>query len=332
MTINPLPYAQKVLVLAPHPDDESIGCGGTIALYSSKGVDVHLAVISSGENIAREFVGDIDVAEARCREMEAASRILGIKEVYSLGFPDGQLALHKEGIEEKLREIISDINPDIIFAPSPFDSHDDHRAVSEVAINFLIGGCLFKVAFYEVYGTVRFDTLIDISSVISIKENAIKNYHYSLMRQPELYNESIKGLNRFRSFYARKLGYYEAFWLVSGKMTQSEIYSWLTYGMDEPAIKFLSKLNTVDKLLVEIDKKNQILQLREAEISEVIKAKTKAFAEVSELKSKIEAMEKSLLWRFGSKYYAMRDRILPEGSFQRNIYNHLLKCLKKGQT
>ncbi len=332
MTVHELPPAKKVLILTPHPDDESFGCGGTIALYTSKGIEVNLAVISSGESIPKKFTGVNDILKAREDETLEASKVLGINNVYFLGFPDGSLALYKDDIGVRLSKLINDIEADIIFAPSPFDNHDDHIALSEIAIKFIETGCAFKVAFYEVYGTIRFNLLIDVSNVLAIKESAIRKYHYSLFEQPELFVESVRGLNRFRTFHARQAGYYEAFWLVSGRMTKSEIYSWLTYGLDEPAIKFLSKLKAVDKLLVEIDKKNQILQLREAEISEAIKAKTKAFAEVSELKSKIEAMEKSLLWRFGSKYYAMRDRILPEGSFQRNIYNHLLKCLKKGQT
>lgn len=325
-----LPSANKILILAPHPDDEALGCGGTIALYSSNGVDVHLAVISSGENISKEFVGDIDIAQVRRREMEAASRILGIKEIRFLGFPDGQLALHIDGIGERLREIIDEINPDIIFVPSPLDYHNDHRAVSDVALQFLIEGCSFKVAFYEVYGTVRFNTLIDISDVIGVKEEAIKNYHYSLMRKPELFNESMKGLNRFRSFYAGKSGYYEAFWVVSERMTRSDVYAWLTYGMNDPATSFLSTLRTVDKLLLEIDGKNQALLLKEAKIAELTKANKEALDELGELKIRLQDVQNSLFWRFANRYYRIRDALLPKDSMFRNIYNRILLFIKGG--
>ena len=328
MTVHELPPAKKVLILAPHPDDEALGCGGAIALYSSKGAEVHLIVVSSGENILMKFAGDIDIAKARERETLEASKVLGIKNVYFLRFPDGQLLLHNDKIRENLQTLISDIQPDIIFAPSPLDYHDDHRTLSQIAIKFIEKGCSFKVAFYEVYGLSRFNTLVDISDVISIKEKAIMNYHYSLYEKPAVYCEAIKGLNRFESFYMGQLKYYEAFWLVSGKMTQSEIYSWLTYGMNEPP----DNIKVVDKLLHEIDMKNQVLLSKESEIAEISKAKNKALDELADLKSKLEAMEESLMWRFGRKYYAIRDRILPEGSFQRKIYNHLLKCLKKGQT
>lgn len=331
MTINPLPNAKKVLVLAPHPDDESLGCGGIIALYSSKGVEVHLAVISSGENIVIEFTGDKDISDVRRQELEDSSLILGIKEIRFLGFPDGQLALHKDRIEEKLREIINEINPDIIFAPSPLDHHDDHRAVADIAISFLAERCVFKVAFYEVYETIRFNTLIDISDVVTVKEQAIKNYHYSLMRQPELYNEAIKGLNRFRSFHARQVGYYEAFWIVSNPLTHAEVYTWLTYGMDNAEIRFLSSLKAVDTLLFELNKSYDLLSSKESELKSKeaeIMEMDKTRLQLAELNSRLQDMQKSLIWKFAGKYYKVRDILLPEGGMLRNIYNRILLFIK----
>jgi LmbE family N-acetylglucosaminyl deacetylase len=337
MTINPLPDARKVLILAPHPDDESIGCGGTIALYSSKGIDVHLAVISSGENIALEYSKDIDIAAVRRRELEVSSQILGIKNVYFLGFPDGQLALNKEGIEEKLKEIIDKINPDIIFAPCPFEHHADHRAVSEAAISFLIKGCAFKVAFYSVYGTIRLNTLVDISNVMSIKERAVKSYYFSLFRQPDLFNESIKGFNRFWSFYVRRLGYYEAFWVVSSPLTHFEIYNWLTYGMDSAKSRSLSNLKTGDSLIFELNKsynllscKETELKTKESELMEMYRTRQEDKERLAESNRQLEEMRSSLIWRIAGKYYSVRDSLLPKGSLIRNIYNRIMLFIKGG--
>jgi len=337
MTINPPPDAQKVLVLAPHPDDETIGCGGTIALYSSKGVDVHLAVISPGENIALEYSEDIDIAAVRRQELEVSSQILGIQNVYFLGFPDGQLALNKEGIEEKLKDIIDEINPDIIFAPCPFEHHADHRAVSEVAISFLIKGCTFRIAFYGVYGTIRLNTLVDISNVISIKKRAVKSYYFSLFRQPDLFNESIEAFNRFWSFYTRRLGYYEAFWVVSGPLTHSEIYNWLTYGMDGAVSRSLSNLKTVDSLIFELDKNYNLLSCKEneliskeAELLEMYRTRQEDMARLAESNQQLEEMRSSLIWRIAGKYYSVRDSLLPKGSLIRNIYNRIMLFIKGG--
>lgn len=322
-----LPKAHKVLVLAPHPDDEAIGCGGTIALYSSIGAEVYLALISSGENIVVEFEGDIDIAETRRRESEASAQILGIKKIHLLGFPDGQLTLHKDGIEEKLRKIIHEINPDIIFAPSPFDYHDDHRSVSEVAIRFLTEGCVFKTAFYEVYGTIRFNTLVDISSVLTIKENAIRSYYYSLYKKPDIYCEAIKGFNRFRTFYTGQSGYYEAFWIISSPFSHSEICSWHTYGIDTES-KFLSITKTVDKLIFELNKSHSLLDDKEAEIRQMEKDFFEIKQQLADLNLQLKEMQSSFIWRLAKKYYHFRDTLLPEGSSLRNIYNRLVLLVK----
>lgn len=248
MFIDALPTAKKVLVLAPHPDDESLGCGGTIALYSSSGADVHLAVVSNGENIEGECFKDIDISEVRRQEVMASSEILGIKDVRFLEFPDGQLSMCVDALEKKFETVINEISPDIVFAPSPVEHHDDHRAVSEAVMRFVTKGCTFKAAFYEVYGTVRFNTLIDISAVSAVKQRAIQNYHYSLFGQPQVYNEAIKGLNSFRAFYTGQSSYYEAFWLISSPLTPSDVFEWLTYGMNEKTIKALSCPEIADKI------------------------------------------------------------------------------------
>src|SRR4030065_2216815 len=113
-----VPLAKKVLVLAPHPDDETLGCGGTIALYVLNGAEVQSAIISDGGKISNEFTDEeINIVTMRKKESLAAAKILGIQQTHFLGYPDGELRKYKDEIQQKLEDIIEEFNPDIIFSP-----------------------------------------------------------------------------------------------------------------------------------------------------------------------------------------------------------------------
>ncbi len=333
--MNSLPDAKRVLILAPHPDDEALGCGGTIALYASSGADVHVAIISDGGKISHEFSdAGIDIIETRRQESIAASAVLGIRQTYFLGFPDGELESFKDGIRLKVESIVEQFRPDIIFSPSPVDYHADHIAVSDIALGLLNAVHGIRVAFYEVYETIRFNTLIDVSGVMDIKEKAVLEYHASLFNAPEIFFDAIKGLNRFRSFYTRENKSYEAFWIISGAVEKSEIINWLNYGMkeDDPASVFLAKIRTVDKLLFELKKCRDLLTGKEAEIQEqkaVIWSREKEILESGKI---LEDITKSLAWRLAKRFYGIRDKLLPEGSGIRKFYNKIISHAKSDKS
>lgn len=325
------PEANRVLILAPHPDDETLGCGGTIALYTSKGSEVRIVIISDGGQISQELAGEgINVVEMRKQESIEASKILGIGQTYFLCFPDGELALYKDEMKEKIEDIVREFNPDIVFAPSPIDYYADHIAVSEIALKLLTKIHGMRIAFYEIYGTIRFNALVDISSVIDVKEKAILKYHCSLFHTPEVFHEAVKGLNRFRSFYTRENRYYEAFWIVSKPMDKTEIIDWLTYGMKEedPAVIFLSKLKAVDELLFEFRRSNDLLKSREAEIQELKTIAENRGKNIDELRMRLDNITGSLLWKLATKFYMIRDRLLPTDSVPRRIYDKVLGRIK----
>ncbi len=327
---DPFADVARVLVLAPHPDDEALGCGGTVALYASKGVEVRVAVISDGGKIANEFADeDIDIVAARKEESLAASGILGVRETYFLGFPDGQLNAHEGKITAKLAEIVGHYRPDIIFAPSPVDFHEDHIAVSEIAAGLLMNPHAMKVAFYEVYETIRFNTLVDISDFIDVKEKAVLCYQYSLFRHPEIYVEAAKALNRFRSFYTRADRYYEALLIISRPTERGELLQWLTYApKGDSTSLFLSRLKVVDELLFEIRKYYDTLQSREADIRELRSLLGSKEKRIEELQTDLDRMMGSLPWRMAVKFYSVRDRLLPAGSQRRRIYERITDRLK----
>jgi LmbE family N-acetylglucosaminyl deacetylase len=119
------------LVLAPHADDESLGCGGTIAAKRGKGVRVVVAVATDGalsDSLGRP---PDEVVAVREREALAACAELGVPsaDVRFLRLPDGSLADHIEELVARLDRIVAEIAPDEILVATGFDPHPDHRAL-----------------------------------------------------------------------------------------------------------------------------------------------------------------------------------------------------------
>jgi LmbE family N-acetylglucosaminyl deacetylase len=207
-----LPECREVLILAPHPDDEALGCGGTIALLQEKGVLATVAFLTDGESL--NGPPSPKIAAARREEGRKCSGMLGCEEPIFIGLPDGELESHiGEGVT-RLSSIIELKRPDLVFSPSPLDYHRDHLATAKIAMRLMKESGAFRVAFYEVYSTVRFTHLVDITEVLDKKKKAILTYRTSLYGRPGHYVNACLGLNVHRSLFVQEEGYYEAFCVV----------------------------------------------------------------------------------------------------------------------
>ncbi|MEQ8176561.1 MAG: PIG-L family deacetylase [Syntrophomonadaceae bacterium] len=133
---------QKVLVLVPHPDDESLAIGGYIHLCRQNGAEVRLILVSDGN---RQGLRDL-----RYQEFRAASQELGISEVdlRFWGYADGSLQLYQEAIEARLEQEIEQYRPDLIIYPHPYDKHKDHSALGRCAEQSLKHGIPYDVLPY----------------------------------------------------------------------------------------------------------------------------------------------------------------------------------------
>lgn len=192
-----------------------------------KDVSSSIIFLTSGERL----YGDPsrEIALKRKEEAVRSSGILGFRERLFLDFPDGEIDANKESIYRKLAEVIEQINPDMVLAPSPIDYHADHIATSRIALRLLNDFKTFKLAFYEVYSTLRFNYLVDITDVADLKRKTILNYRTSLYGKPEVYVHAALGLNAQRSIFVQKEGYYEAFYMVEKGADLAEISDYLAY-------------------------------------------------------------------------------------------------------
>ena len=224
-----LPEAGNVLVLAPHPDDEALGCGGAVALLGRRGTVVRNVFLTNGERVYGE--PSPEVSEKRIAEARLVSDTLGCSEPHFLDFPDGDVSSHIDRCLKPVGDLIDRYRPDIVFAPSPLDYHEDHLAASRIALRLMREKPGFLLVFYEVYSTIRFTHLIDVTEVIELKKTAISQYKVSLYGKPDLYIDAALGVNTQRSIFLQRRGYYEAFWLLESPITDAEAARWLTFGL-----------------------------------------------------------------------------------------------------
>lgn len=185
---------RKVLVLAPHPDDDALGCGGAIRKHVLDGDLVATVYLTSGE---LGCSGE-DPAAAALREREAGESAQ-VLETYGHTFwryPDGKLALHEGELTERLVALYHDPAPDLIYAPHPADGHPDHGTAGRVALAFA-GVVRAPLRLYEVWTPLPFvDLCLDITEVVTAKRGAIRAHRSQVSRNG--FDEAILALNHYR--------------------------------------------------------------------------------------------------------------------------------------
>jgi len=320
----PLP-AQRVLVLAPHPDDESIGCGGTIILHAAAGAQVRILTVTNGESV--EGAGD-DIAARRQDEARRAAQVLGVPEPVFLGLPDGRVSDYGPELAQRLAQEVAEFGPEVVYAPYPLDVHPDHTATAGAVLRVLedLGG--FRASFYEIYQPIRFSMVVDISEVVAQKRRAIMAHELGLLGAQAIIADAVEGLGLYRSFHNRIRRVYEAFWVVEKAPTEQEILAWSTYGFAIPraADIFVERLKEVDRLtresaqaLEQAQARNRVLESERAELESLLAATS----------SELHGVLNSAPWRLVGSFARMRDRLAPAGTARRGFYAGVTNRLKK---
>ena len=178
--ILPLPERAKIMMIAPHPDDETLGCGGTLALLKQKGCQVKVVIMTDGCQGDPLGYLEQDVIEHRQCESRSALKVLGIDEVIFLGHPDGCYQYTSQ-VASQLRQIIDAYSPDWLLIPSLLDYHRDHVRISLSILDiWQQRGCQERLFLYETWGTIPATWVVDISSVFTLKQTATHCYQLPL--------------------------------------------------------------------------------------------------------------------------------------------------------
>jgi LmbE family N-acetylglucosaminyl deacetylase/glycosyltransferase involved in cell wall biosynthesis len=185
---------ERLLVLAPHPDDEVIACGGLVALHLREGRTVRVVVATDG---AQAGAADVRQRESR----RALDRLGDGAELAFLGFPDRGL---DDDLAPRLREELLAFRPDLILVPAPIEIHPDHYALARVFCELVqrdetlfANLAVARVAFYEVGQPLRPNAIVDISDVAETKYAAIAEHESQLAQRD--YVAYARGLNAYRA-------------------------------------------------------------------------------------------------------------------------------------
>ena len=205
----------SVLVIAPHPDDEVIGCGGAIRLRVERGERVSVVFLTSGElglkRLPRERAWKVRETEAR-----KSSKILGLAKLHFLRQPDWVLGDHVSATATALKPLLEQERPALIYLPHPNDGHPDHQASLPILRAALkrCRGLKPELLAYEIWTPLAtHDVAVDISPVMPRKLRALRA-HRSQLGEFD-YVKAVTGLNQFRGALAGKCRLAEVFQTLS---------------------------------------------------------------------------------------------------------------------
>lgn len=202
---------KTVLVVAPHPDDETLGVGGAIARYIKSGAHVHWAIVTEMNEGLGYSQSDIN---RRNKEIESVGKLYGITQIHKLGFSTTTLDTVPRGqLVEGIKKVVDEVKPEIMYVPFGGDSHSDHSAVFQACASagkWFRAPSLRCIRAYETLSetesalspggtTFRPNSYVDITESLSTKLEAMALYLGETGTFPfPRSNEAIIAQARFR--------------------------------------------------------------------------------------------------------------------------------------
>lgn len=202
----------KVIIVAPHADDEIIGCGATIAKHIKDGDEVMIIIATNANIGAPELFTKSQIIETR-NEARIAHQMLGVKETIFMEFPAPALnAFPEYKISVELSKIFQDFCPTHLYLPHPGDIHQDHKAIyraSLVAARPQGSHIISFIYCYETLSETEWTPMhekpfvpnhfVDVTSVFNSKIDAMKCFTSQLKSFPHSRSiETFEALAKYR--------------------------------------------------------------------------------------------------------------------------------------
>ena len=201
----------KVLVVSPHPDDEVLGAGGTIARLSGRGHDVTVAIVTRGWE---PLFPKSQVEQVRA-EAGKANDILGVKSLRFMDLPVTKLSvMPKHELNAKFELLVDQEEPEEVFLPFFGDRHEDHRQVFDACMVALRPTAkrryVKRILCYETVSETHWSApyievvfspqvWVDISEQLSVKLDAMRSYKSQLRPEPDARSlEALSSMAKWR--------------------------------------------------------------------------------------------------------------------------------------
>ena len=215
--------SEKILVIAAHPDDEVLGCGGTIAKHIKNGGTVYVAILAEGITSrycknSKSYKKNKELSKLS-NSIKNANNILGVKSIITNNFPDNRMdSLNRLEIIKFIEKLISNFKPNIIYTHFFNDLNIDHQITSECVITACrptSNQSVKRILFFEIPSSTEWqftkskenfspNWFIDISKTLDIKLKAIKEYQSELRKFP--HPRSIKSIEHLSHWRGSSIG------------------------------------------------------------------------------------------------------------------------------
>lgn len=214
---------KNVLVIAAHPDDEVLGCGGTMAKHVMVGDQVFSVILAEGLT-SREKVRnreqhseDFSILHSSARK---ANEILGVKELKLLDFPDNRMdSIDRLDIVKVIEDIVNEVKPNIIYTHHIGDVNIDHRRIHEAVLTAVrpIPGnhVVEELLYFETASSTEWMTpgsapaftpnwYVSIETTLKLKLEALEAYEFEMREWPHA--RSIKALDYLAKWRGANIG------------------------------------------------------------------------------------------------------------------------------
>lgn len=217
---------KKILIVAAHPDDEVLGCFGTVARLIKEGYEAYTLILGEGKTSRddqRVVENKKDEIEVLNTEIQKANDTIGIKKVFVESFADNRFdSVDLLDIIKVISKVKDEVKPDIIFTHYEHDLNIDHQITYKAVITAtrpMEDECVKEIYSFEILQSTEWnyplsfspDTFFDTSDTIDLKIDAMKAYTSELCEYP--HPRSLEGIELNAKYQGMRVGkkYVEAF-------------------------------------------------------------------------------------------------------------------------
>jgi LmbE family N-acetylglucosaminyl deacetylase len=217
---------KRILIVAAHPDDEVLGCFGTVARLISEGYEAYTLILGEGKTSRddkRQVDNKADEIQVLTSEIQKANNIIGVKKVFIESFADNRFdSVDLLDIVKVISKVKDKVNPDIVFTHYEHDLNIDHQITYKAVITAtrpMQDECVKEIYSFEILSSTEWnyplsfapDTYFDISETLDLKISAMKEYTSELCEYP--HPRSVDGIELNAKYQGMRVGktYVEAF-------------------------------------------------------------------------------------------------------------------------